>query len=114
MRNAIDEVVLWRPSKFKSCRKDEERTEEAVYFDEHTTAGLLDSLQGCTRFLITDEADVVLKKMNYVLTPPGSRDVAMNDCRSQFLTLFDRPRKFIRKLKNETIKVTDAKLNILV
>ncbi|CAF2921284.1 unnamed protein product [Rotaria sp. Silwood2] len=91
VRKSIDEVVRYRPSKFKSASKDGEEFDQVVYFDENTAAGLLSSLNGCTRFLITDEADVVLKKMGYTLPPPGSRDWSTNDCRSQLLTyMIDR------------------------
>lgn len=72
------------------------------------------SLRGCTRFLITDEADVVLKKMGYILPPPGFRDWSTNDCRSELLTLYDRPHNFTKRLKRETVRVRDAKLNVLV
>ncbi|CAF3961459.1 unnamed protein product [Rotaria sp. Silwood1] len=113
VRKSIDEVVRYRPSKFKSASKDGEEFDQVVYFDENTAAGLLSSLNGCTRFLITDEADVVLKKMGYTLPPPGSRDWSTNDCRSQLLTLYDRPHNFTRRLKRESIQVFDAKLNVL-
>lgn len=113
VRSSIDVVVGWRPTKFKSIRGNGEESDPVVYFDEHTPAGLLNSLQGCTRLLVTDEADVVFKKMNYTLPSPGSRDIATNDCRSQLLTLYDRPHNFTRRLKNETIQVFNAKLNIL-
>jgi hypothetical protein len=105
---------LGTPLKFKSLPKDGEDSDQVVYFDENSPAGLLKSLRGCTRFIITDEADVVLKKMAYILLPPGCRDWPTNDCRSQLLTLFDRPHKFIKRLKHETIQVFDAKLNVLV
>lgn len=114
VRKAIDEVVRHRSSKFKSVSRNGEESDQVVYFDENTTAGLLTSLNGCTRFLITDEADVVLKKMAYTLPAPGSHDWPTNDCRSQLLTLYDRPHSFTRRLKHESIKVIDAKLNILV
>lgn len=114
MRKAIDEIVHWRPEKFRSSASEQDDVNLVAYFDENTTAGLLCSLRGCTRFLITDEADVVLKKMGYILLPPGARDWPTNDCRSQLLTLFDRPHNFIRKLKREMIQVHDAKLNVLV
>ena len=114
VRRAIDEVVRCRASKFKSVSKDGEECDQIVYFDENTPAGLLSSLRGCTRFLITDEADVVLKKMGYTLPAPGSREWATNDCRSQLLTLYDRPHNFTRKLKRECVQVFDAKLNVLV
>lgn len=113
VRKGIDEVVIWRPEKFKSTKEGEDR-DQVVYFDENTSAGLLSSLHGCTRVLITDEADVVLKKMNYTLLSPNSREIANNDCRSQLLTLYDRPHNFTRRLKCETVQVFDAKLNILV
>ena len=115
VRKAIDEVVHHRSSKFKSASRNEaEESDQVVYFDENTTAGLLTSLSGCTRFLIIDEADVVLKKMVYTLPAPGSHDWPTNDCRSQLLTLYDRPHSFTRRLKYESIRVIDAKLNILV
>ncbi len=115
VRRAIDEVVRHRSSKFKSASNNGGKFDEAVYFDENTSAGLLSSLRGGTRFLITDEADVVLKKMGYTLAPQGSsRDWPTNDCRSQLLSLYDRPHNFTRKLKHETVQVFDAKLNILV
>ncbi|CAF1543645.1 unnamed protein product [Adineta ricciae] len=113
VRKCVDEVVKVRPSKFKSCAKDEKDSDRVVYFDENTAAGLLGSLRGCTRFLITDEADVVLKKMGYTLLPPNSRDYPTNDCRSQLLTLYDRPHNFVKRLKLETVQVFDAKLNVL-
>jgi hypothetical protein len=114
VRKCINEVVNCRQLKFKSFSKDGEESDQVVYFDENTPAGLLNSLRCCTRFLITDEADVVLKKMAYILSAPGSRDWPTNDCRSQLLTLYDRPHNFIRRLKRETIQVVDAKLNVLV
>jgi hypothetical protein len=114
VRKCIDEVVNCRLLKFKSFSKNGEDSDQVVYFDENTPAGLLNSLRGCTRFLITDEADVVLKKMAYILPAPGSRDWPTNDCRSQLLTLYDRPNNFTRRLKRETIQVFDAKLNVLV
>ncbi|CAF3600979.1 unnamed protein product [Rotaria socialis] len=105
VRKAIDVVVQYRTSKFKSVSKDEQESDQVVYFDENTPAGLLSSLRGCTRFLITDEADVVLKKMAYTLPPPGIRDWSVtNDCRSQLLTLFDRPNNFVRRLKHENVQ----------
>ncbi|CAF1683434.1 unnamed protein product, partial [Rotaria magnacalcarata] len=113
VRKAIDVVLIHRPSNFKSTSKDGHESDQVVYFDENTTAGLLSSLRGCTRFLITDEADVVLKKMGYTLPPPGNREWSTNDCRSQLLTLYDRPNNFTRRLKHESIRVFDAKLNIL-
>ncbi|CAF2164389.1 unnamed protein product [Rotaria magnacalcarata] len=113
VRKGIDEVVVWRPEKFKSIRRESEESDQIVYFDENTSAGLLISLQGCTRVLITDEADVVLKKMNYTLMSPNCREIANNYCRSQLLTLYDRPHNFTRGLKSETVQVFDAKLNIL-
>ena len=97
-----------------SASKDDDASDQVVYFDENTVAGLLNSLRGYTRFLLTDEADVVLKKMGYTLPPPGAREWATNDCRSQLLTLYDRPHNFTRRLKHESIKVVDAKLNVLV
>ncbi|CAF2102091.1 unnamed protein product [Rotaria magnacalcarata] len=113
VRKSIDEVIVWRPEKFKSIRRESEESDQIVYFDENTSAGLLSSLQGCTRVLITDEADVVLKKMNYTLMSPNCREIANNDCRSQLLTFYDRPHNFTRRLKSETVQVFDAKLNIL-
>ncbi|CAF5141471.1 unnamed protein product, partial [Rotaria magnacalcarata] len=113
VRKGIDEVVVWRPEKFKLIRRESEESDQIVYFDENTSAGLLISLQGCTRVLITDEADVVLKKMNYTLMSPNCREIANNYCRSQLLTLYDRPHNFTRGLKSETVQVFDAKLNIL-
>ncbi|CAF4319405.1 unnamed protein product [Rotaria magnacalcarata] len=114
VRKAIDVVLIHRPSKFKSTSKDEHESDQVVYFDENTAAGLLSSLRGCTCFLITDKAHVVLKKMGYTLPPPGNREWSTNDCRSQLLTLYDRPNNFTRRLKHESIQVFDAKLNILV
>jgi hypothetical protein len=114
VRKCIDEVVSCRQLKFKSFSKDGEDTDQVVYFDENTPAGMLSSLRGCTRFLITDEADVVLKKMAYILQAPASRDWPTNDCKSQLLTLYDRPHNFTRRLKHETVQVVDAKLNVLV
>ena len=34
-----------------------------IIFNEATTAGVLDSLKGCTRLLMTEEGGVVLKQM---------------------------------------------------
>ncbi|CAF2078418.1 unnamed protein product, partial [Rotaria magnacalcarata] len=56
VRKAIDVVLIHRPSKFKSTSKDEHESDQVVYFDENTAAGLLSSLRGCTCFLITDKA----------------------------------------------------------
>ncbi|CAF0791689.1 unnamed protein product [Rotaria sordida] len=83
VRKTIDEVVNCRPLKFKSLSKDREDSDQVVYFDENSPAGLLSSLRSCTCFLITDEADVILKKMAYITPAPGSRDWPINDCRSQ-------------------------------
>ncbi|CAF1017005.1 unnamed protein product [Adineta steineri] len=103
VRKAID-VVVFRPLNFKSAAKNGE---------QNMVAGLLSSFNDSTCFLRIDEADLVLKKMGYTLLPPGVRDWSTNDCRSQLLTLYDRPHNFTRRLKYETIEVFDAKFNVL-
>jgi hypothetical protein len=87
-----------------------------VIFNEATTAGVLDSLKGCTRLLMTEEGDVILKRMGAFLSPTiGGRDSsALDDCRAQLINLYDHPEQYSKKLKNSIVEVNNSKLNILV
>jgi len=87
-----------------------------VIFNEATTAGVLDSLKGCTRLLMTEEGDVILKRMGAFLSPiVGGRDSSvLDDCRAQLINLYDHPEQYLKKLKNSVVEVNDSKLNILV
>jgi hypothetical protein len=87
-----------------------------VIINEATTAGVLDSLKGCTRLLMTEEGDVILKRMATFLLPTvaGRDSVVMDDSRAQLINLYDHPDQYSKKLKNSIIEVSNSKLNILV
>ncbi|CAM4803754.1 unnamed protein product [Rotaria magnacalcarata] len=86
-----------------------------VIYNEATTAGMLDSLKGCTRLLMTEEGDVILKRMGAFLLPSiGGRDTfSFDDCRAQLINLYDNPDQYSKKLKNSIVEVSNSKLNIL-
>ncbi|CAM4983597.1 unnamed protein product [Rotaria socialis] len=86
-----------------------------VIYNEATTAGMLDSLKGCTRLLMTEEGDVILKRMGAFLLPSiGGRDTfSFDDCQAQLINLYDNPDQYSKKLKNSIVEVSNSKLNIL-
>ncbi|CAF1300271.1 unnamed protein product [Rotaria sordida] len=86
-----------------------------VIFNEATTAGVLDSLKGCTRMLMTEEGDVILQRMGAFLSPTvgGRNSSVLDDCRAQLINLYDHPEQYSKRLKNSIVEVSDSKLNIL-
>jgi hypothetical protein len=117
VRSSILAVRDYRPLKF---REDGDvmigSSHIRVIFNEATTAGVLDALKGCTRLLLTEEGDVILKRMGAFLAPTtGGREQSTgDDCRAQLINLYDHPEQYAKKLKNTMIEVKDSKLNILV
>ncbi|CAF3362242.1 unnamed protein product [Rotaria socialis] len=120
MLNLVESAILAvrnaRSTKFReSGNKSAESNHIRVTYNEATTAGVLDSLKGCTRLLITEEGDVILKRMGAFLLPNiGGRDASMSDdCRAQLINLYDHPEQCAKKLKTNIVEVFDSKLNIL-
>ncbi|CAF3328562.1 unnamed protein product [Rotaria socialis] len=75
-------------------------------FNEGTTAGLLDALKGCTRLLLTEEGDVILRRMGTFLSPTitGCDSSLLDDCRAQLINLYDHPEQYSKKLKNSIVE----------
>ncbi|CAF4822202.1 unnamed protein product [Rotaria socialis] len=64
---------------------------------------------------MTEEADVILKRMGASLLPSiGGRDtLRFDDYRAQLINLYDNPDQYWKKLKNSIVEVSNSKLNIL-
>ncbi|CAF4385222.1 unnamed protein product [Rotaria socialis] len=64
---------------------------------------------------MTEEADVILKRMGAFLLPSiGGRDtLRFDDYRAQLINLYDNPDQYWKKLKNSIVEVSNSKLNIL-
>lgn len=117
VKSSILAVRNARPTKFREMGdKFAGSNHIRVIFNEATTAVVLDSLKGCTRLLMTEEGDVILKRMGAFLPPIiGGRDTSMlDDCRAQLINLYDHPEQYAKKLKNNIVEVFNSKLNILV
>jgi hypothetical protein len=117
VQSSILSVRNCRPHKFRAIGDTMNGSNHInVIFNEATTAGVLDALKGCTRLLLTEEGDVILKRMGAFLLPNfGGREQATgDDCRAQLINLYDHPDQYSKKLKNSMIEVKNSKLNILV
>lgn len=121
MLNVVQSCIITvrncRPTKFRELGDNLSNSESVgVIFNEGTTAGVLDSLKNCTRLFMTEEGDVILKRMGAFLSPTiGGRDYSsLEDCRTQLINLYDHPEQYLKKLKSTVIEVKNSKLNILV
>ena len=86
-----------------------------VVFNDGTPAGILSNLKQSTRTMHLHEADVTLKCFGLLL--PSPYDISptkVDPFRSTLMTLYEKPGNFYRVLKNETIDLSDSKLNIFV
>ena len=117
VQSSILAVRNYRPMKFRETNdKLNGSAHIRVIFNEATTAGVLDSLKGCTRLFMTEEGDVILKRMGVFLLPTigGHDSSVLDDCRSQLINLYDHPEQYTKKLKNSSVEINDSKLSILV
>jgi hypothetical protein len=85
-------------------------------YNDTTCAGLIASVNGCTRVLISEEADVLLPSIGAVLPSPFvNKDVptVKSEARAELMKMFDGD-CHVRKLKNSVSRMDSFKHSFVV
>lgn len=102
------------PDKFKS--NDVNNKGNCPVYNDATCAGIISSVNGCTRLLISEEADVLLPSIGAVFPSPFiNKDIPMvkSDARMEIMKMFDGD-FHIRKLKGCVSKLDNFKHSFVV
>ena len=100
-------------NKFKSTNGD---NGNCPVYNDATCAGIIASVNGCTRILISEEADVLLPSVGAVLPSPFvNKDVptVKSEARSELMKMFDGD-CHTRKLKGGVLKMDGFKHSFIV
>lgn len=102
------------PEKFKSI--DSNNKSNCSVYNDATCAGIIASVNGCTRVLISEEADVLLPSIGAVLPSPFvNKDIpaVKSETRAELMKMFDGD-FHIRKLKGSVSKMNSFKHSFVV
>lgn len=102
------------PEKFKSI--DGSNKSNCPVYNDATCAGIIATVNGCTRVLISEEADVLLPSIGAVLPSPFiNKDVptVKSEARAELMKMFDGD-CHIRKLKGSVSKMESFKHSFVV
>lgn len=102
------------PDKFKSI--DSVTKGNCPVYNDATCAGMIASVNGCTRVLISEEADMLLPSIGAILPSPFvNKDIptVKSDARAELMKMFDGD-WHIRKLKGGACKMNSFKHSFAV
>jgi hypothetical protein len=107
--HGLQVISDYYPEKFKSI--DGNNKGNCPVYNDATCAGIIASVNGCTRVLISEEADVLLPSIGAVLPSPFvNKDVpaVKSEARAELMKMFDGD-FHIRKLKGSVSKMNSFK-----